>query len=100
LSESQREARYADHCHVNDVIGRTVDDVQDQVPERDSWLMAVFDDILGPIDAALTSRLIAHRRETVWRNAVRLLEARDTSDRDRLIQEIEHEAIRLGTMIA
>jgi hypothetical protein len=100
LSESQRSARYADHCRVNEVIGRTIDDIQDQVLERDSRLMSVIDDLLGPVDEALTSRLITRWRETVWRNAVLLLEAREPGDRDRLIREIEQEALRLGKLIA
>jgi hypothetical protein len=100
LSDSQREARYADHCRVNDVIGRTMDDVQDQVLEPVSRIMAIVDDLLGPIDEALISRLIAHWRETVWRDAVHLLEAREPSERDRLIQEVEQEALKLGNMIA
>jgi hypothetical protein len=100
LSDDQREARYVDHCRVNDVIGSTIDDVQDQVLERDSRFMAVIDNLLGPVDEALTSRLIAHWRETVWHNALRLLETGDTGDRDRLIREIEQEAMRLGNLIA
>jgi hypothetical protein len=100
LSEDQRAACYADHCRVNGVIGRTIDAVQDQVLERDSRLMAVIDDLLGPVDEALTSRLISGWRETVWRNAMRLLEIREPGGRDRLIEEIEQEALRFGNLLA
>jgi Family of unknown function (DUF5995) len=100
LSEDRRAARYADHSRVNDVIGRTIDDVQGQVLERDSRFLALIDNLLGPVDELLTSRLIAHWRDTVWHNAVRLLEAREAGERDRLIEEIEQDAIRLGNLIA
>jgi hypothetical protein len=100
LSPDRRDGRYSDHCCVNDVIGRTIDEVQDEVLERNSRLMAIIDDLLGPVDEALISHLISHWREAVWRNAVCLLEARDARDRDRVIHEVEQEAVRLGHLIA
>ena len=31
LAETQRSTRYADHCHVKEVIGKTIDAVQSQI---------------------------------------------------------------------
>ncbi len=100
LSAARRSARYADHCHVNDVIGRTIDAVQDEVLGPAMPVMRHVDSMLGPFDEYLISRLIARWRETVWQNAVRLLEAREHDERARLLRGIEDEAVRLGHMLA
>jgi hypothetical protein len=97
---SQRAARYADHCHVNAVIGRTIDAVQDQVLEPMMPVMALLDTVLGPVDEMLISHLITKWRETVWHHATRLLETKEPSARARLICEIEQAALRLGNVLA
>lgn len=100
LSPDRRSARYADHCHVNDVIARTIDAVQDEVLEPAMPVMRLVDTMLGPFDEYLISRLIARWRETVWQNAVRLLEAREPGERNRLVRRIEGDAVRLCHMLA
>ena len=99
LSASERASRHEDHCHVNDVIGRTIDTVQDQIIEPAMPAMAILDEVLGPVDEMLVSRLITHWRETVWDNATRLLETRDPSKRARLIGEIEQTALGIANLI-
>ncbi len=99
LSDSQRVARYADHCHVNDVIGRTIDAVQDQVLEPAMPVMDILDKLLGRIDEVLISRLITQWRETVWQNAIRLLETPEPGEQAGLIQRVEQDALRLGEVI-
>src|SRR3990172_3094566 len=74
LSEDQRAERYADYCHVNEVIGQT-------------------------IDAFLISNLINHWRETVWSNVTLLLDTTEPAEQARLIQRVEQEALRLGRII-
>ena len=99
LSEAQRATRYTDYSHVNDVIARTIDLVQDQILEPSMPLMDLFDTLLGPLDEYLVSQLITHWRETVWQNTCRLLEARATDDQAPLLLEIEEEALQLGRLI-
>jgi hypothetical protein len=99
LPESQRTLRYEDHCHVNRVIGRTIDSVQDQVLETAMPVMDIFDKLMGPVDEILISRLLAHWRESVWHNAVRLLEARDPGERARLVKKFEAGVLELGEII-
>jgi hypothetical protein len=96
LTPEQREARHADHEMVNRIIGETTDAVQDQVIELFSPWTEFLDKMLGPVDEWLTSHLISHWREEVWENAVRYLEAA-TEEREALRQQIEHQAMRLGT---
>lgn len=89
LSGAQRSRRYADHCHVNFVIGRTIDTVQDTVIEKLAPQMDIVDKMLGPIDEWLTSRLISRWRDEVWHNAIRLLDTPDTEKCDQLCARIE-----------
>jgi len=99
LLENQRTLRYEDHCHVNRVIGRTIDTVQDQVLEPAMPVMDIFDKIMGPVDEILISRLLAHWRESVWHNAVRLLEVRKPGERARRVKQLEEDVLELGGII-
>jgi len=96
LTDNQRAERYADHCHVNDIIGRTIDSVQDQVLEPAMPLMEMIDNLFGPFDEMLISRLIGSWRETVWQNATHLLETQDPIEQDHLTHEVEEATLRVG----
>jgi len=99
LPEDQRTLRYEDHCHVNHVIGKTIDTVQDQVLEPAMPVMDIFDKIMGPVDEILISHLLTHWRESVWHNAVCLLEAREPGERPRLVKQYEEDVLKLGEII-
>lgn len=100
LSESQRITRYSDHCHVNNVIGRTVDAVQNQLLDPNMPLMELIDKLLGPVDEIIVSHLITHWRETVWEHALRLLAAQDADEQARLAGHIHDEALKIGELIS
>lgn len=94
LGDERRSRRYADHCHVNAVIARTVDAVQDTVVERFSPRLDLLDLALGPLDEWLASRLITHWREGVWRAAVHMVETPEAAEREALRREVEAAALR------
>ncbi len=100
LSEAQRAARYADHCGINAVIARTIDSVQDQVLTPAMPGLPLADALLGRLDERLASGLITRWRETVWNHTQRLLEARDSDQVQRVLLDVEGEALRLGRVIA
>lgn len=99
LSEEGRAQRYADHCTVNAVIGRTIDSVQDGVLEPLSPSLEVVDWLLGPFDEWLTSRLIAHWRDKVWQDAVTLLEMTVPAARAQQHQQIEIRTLQRANAI-
>jgi hypothetical protein len=99
LTDDRRAARYADHCRVNAVIGRSIDAVQDQVLDPAMPIIKIVDRLMGPLDEMMMSRLIAHWRDVVWQNAARLLDLDDDLARARLIHQIEGEALGLGRLI-
>ncbi len=94
LSEAERRARYEDYCLVNDIIGRTIDSVQDGIIEKREPIMALVDTLFGPVDEWLVSRGIIKWREEVWRHAVRRVETPGDAQREALRQEIEAAAMR------
>lgn len=99
LTAAQRAGRQADHEHVNDVIGRTIDAVQDQILDPAMPLLDVFDRLLGPLDELLISRVITSWRATVWRNALALIETTEVGGRQRLIAQVETDALTIGRRI-
>ncbi len=99
LSEQQRQLRYGDHCHVNEIISQTVDLVQDTVVERYTPLMDIIDKMLGPLDEQLTAYLISQWRTEVWDEAVRLLETPSPSEREQLRIQLEAAALKRAERI-
>jgi Family of unknown function (DUF5995) len=89
LDPQKRQMRYADHCHVNKIIGHTVDAVQDQVVETLDPKMDLVDKLFGPLDEWVISELIARWRDEVWDHAVAMLDNQDPQERERLRRMIE-----------
>ncbi|MBI4926537.1 MAG: hypothetical protein HY835_02150 [Anaerolineae bacterium] len=100
LNPAMRRIRYQDYTHVNLIIAQTIDAVQDQILEPDAPILDLFDRLLGPVDEMLISRLVNHWRENVWRNAVDLLETRAQDERIGIVRRVEHDALRIGDLIA
>jgi hypothetical protein len=99
LTESQRAERYADYLHVNDVIGQTIDAVQDQVLAPEMPILKLFDELLGRMDETLISHLIAYWRDATWAHAMKFLAAEDAQERARLTHKIEQESLRTAELI-
>jgi hypothetical protein len=99
LSPAGRRQRYADHCHVNAVIWRTIDAVQDQVIEPHMPALDLVDKALGPLDELLVSRLISHWRDTVWESAAHLLETGDPQAQSDLVRQVEADALQRAEAI-
>lgn len=99
-SEQLRLLRYQDHCNVNAIITETVDTVQDSVVEEQAPWFDLIDEVLGPIDEMLVSRLIANWRDEVWKQAVEVVEAQDTEGREALRQQIEAQALQRASLFA
>ena len=99
LSDDERHARYLDHCHINDIIGRTIDTVQDQIVERYSPWMETVDAALGRLDEWLVLKMIARWRDEVWSQAVQRVELPDEATREAHRREIEESVVSRGHLI-
>jgi hypothetical protein len=100
IQDQHRKIRYTDHCLVNEIIGRTIDTVQDTILEPAMPVMDIIDKVLGPIDEFLISRLIANWRENVWNHATRLIESQDPAEQQQMIMQVEEDALRIGRFIS
>ena len=100
LTELQRSDRFTDYCRVNEVIGQTIDAVQDRVLDPVMPAMAFIDRVMGSLDEKMVSGLISEWREIVWQHAVLLLEARDDAERMKCLKQVEEHAMRLATLLA
>lgn len=101
LDEQQRRLRQNDHEAVNQIIGDTIDAVQDTVLEPLSPAMAVVDRLMGRMDEWLLSQLITGWRHDVWNVTQRLLEAPDEVRREVLKREQESRVMeRAGSLIS
>ncbi len=75
IPEERRTRCYRDYCHVNDVIGQTLDAVQDQVVEKHDRNMNLVDVAFGRLDEWMIHALIKRWREQVWGQSVAYMQA-------------------------
>jgi hypothetical protein len=94
LSEEGRRARYEDYCHVNGIIARTIDAVQENILEPNEPVLAVVDTLFGPVDEWLVSRGITHWRSEVWEHAIRRVDTPEGPMRESLREQVEAAAMR------
>jgi hypothetical protein len=97
LTNAERQARYADHSHINHVIGRTIDTVQDDVICRLAPAFFLVDSVFGAVDEWMTAKLIALWRDTVWNYATQILAT--AGERERLRLEVEEVTMRRAEAI-
>jgi len=99
LDQSCRLQRYADHCHINQIIAHTIDEVQDEVLERYSPAMELVDRLFGRLDELLIARLISGWRDQVWRQVMQWVEAPSPEQRGSLLQQVENACVQRGQLI-
>jgi hypothetical protein len=99
MPPEQRRKRYEDYCMVNEIIARTIDEVQDQVIRRHSPALGLVDALLGRLDERVIVHQIAKWREQVWEFAVSLLEFPRGERRDNIVALIEAMALERSDAI-
>lgn len=99
LSPKERESRYMDHLMVNTIIAETIDAVQDEVVEQYSPYMDFIDRIMGRLDEKLLVRLIARWRESVWDNAVNMLNSQEADQKEAVRQALEQKVLQTCTWL-
>jgi hypothetical protein len=99
LNREGRSLRYLDHCTINRIIARSIDEVQDEILERYSPEMDLVDKAFGKLDEWAIARLISLWREQVWRRTQKWLEAESLDEQDRLHQNLERACLRKSKLI-
>lgn len=100
LSDQQRKVRYRDHCTVNDIIGATIDRVQDELLEPADPMLAFIDRAFGRLDEYLLSRLITHWRQEVWETTQVMLAQKEEHILEALRQNLESDVCRRAKLLA
>ena len=100
LSENEKIKHFEDHCKVNEIIGATIDKVQDEILAPADPVLKWIDNAFGRLDELLLSKLISSWRKDVWDNALHMMEAIETSDREKLRQSIEDQVCKRSVLLA
>jgi len=74
LDSHAKARRLEDHEHVNDIIAATIDEVQDDILEREAPSLDLIDKGLGRLDEYLIARLITRWRDRVWKHAALIMD--------------------------
>ena len=100
LDPEARTKRHADYCHVNDIIARTIDAVQDAILNPAMPIMETVDTLMGRLDEMLISSLLTRWRDEVWQSALRVLEPPDGEQREAVRREVEVRVLDRADMLA
>lgn len=99
LSPAERQRHIEDYQLVNEIIGNSIDEVQDHVLAPHSPSMAHLDRLMGRVDEWLISGLITSWRREVWGQACQLLDAPRPADREHLRAQLEAKTVKRGEAI-
>ncbi len=100
LAEAQQNQRRADYDAVNQIIGLTIDRVQDEVIARYARTMRLIDKTLGPLDEWCTARLIRNWRDDVWRQAMATIVISDETERQAAYRRIDQLALARARLLS
>jgi hypothetical protein len=84
----QRQSRLRDHQTANDILGRSINDVQSEISAHYSFILGSLDSLFGNKDEILTDQGIRIARDLAWKRAVGLSEAPTQAVRDSLLDQI------------
>lgn len=91
---AQRLQRHADYTHVNAIIARTIDAVQDEIVVPGAPVLRIVDLLLGRLDEWATVQVITGWREEVWQQALTLLATSDPAASAELRDAVEANTLR------
>lgn len=100
LRDRRGDSRKADHDVANGALNRAYEDVVAEVKRRFDPAIEVTNPTASPLDDLAGLELVRGWRELVWRNAERLLNAKDGQERRRVAQSIEDNAAATAELIA
>lgn len=93
LTRPNGESRKPDHDKVNEFLERVVDPVQKELARRYDPMFEATDGGPSPLEEIGMLQIVREWREQAWRNAERLIEARDDPAQLAAVREsIEHQA--------
>lgn len=94
MSVEDRARRQSDYNHVNEVIGRTINQVQAEILNTREPLLEIVDVVLGPLDEWLVQLEVSRWRDEVWAHALHHLSLSDPIARAQHRDAIEASAMQ------
>src|SRR4051812_25080543 len=92
LVRANGQSRKPDHDAVNEVLAAAYQPVIDQITKRFDPLLATTNASWNPFEDVAALEMVREWREQVWRNAERLISAKDKAERDSVADEIKSNA--------
>ena len=74
--------RQSDYNHVNEVVGRTINQAQAEILNRREPMLEIVDVMLGPIDEWLVELEVSRWRDEVWAQALHRVGLGDPTARE------------------
>jgi hypothetical protein len=93
MSVEDRERRRSDYNHVNDVIGRIINQVQAEIVNRREPVLEIVDVMLGPLDEWLVELEVSRWRDKVWAQALHRVSLSDPVAREQHRDAVEAAAM-------
>lgn len=100
LTPLEQQQRYEDHCKVNEIIGGTIDRVQDELLSPADPVMGWIDKAFGRVDEYLLSVLITSWRKEVWDQACSMIAFSEENQREVLRLSIEKSVLKRNRLLA
>ena len=93
MSAEGRARRQSDYNHVNEVVGRTINQAQAEILNRREPMLEIVDVMLGPIDEWLVELEVSRWRDEVWAQALHRVGLRDPTAREQHRDAVEAAAL-------
>jgi hypothetical protein len=98
--DPQRLARRKfDHDQINNVLARSLAEVQRGVFQDFGGALGLYSKVFGQFDEYLTLTALRHYRGLVWDNVLGFLAARDEEEREKVRLRLQWESAQLGEFI-
>lgn len=100
IEAGHRQSRRRDHETANDILGRSIDEVQTEISSQYSFVLGFLDRLSGNKDEILTDRGIRAARYRAWTRGVALADAPNQAVRDNLLGELAQTAMAVAQLLA
>jgi hypothetical protein len=98
--EEQQQSRLRDHQTANQILARSIDDVQSEVSSHYSSILGSLDTLFGKQDEIITDKGIRIARGRAWKKAQALTQAPTQAARDSVLKQIGKTALTEVELLA
>lgn len=96
----RRDSRLHDHEVANDVLARSINEVQQEISSQYSFILGFLDKLFGNKDEILTDSGIRMARDSAWKCAVALADAPNDMTREVRLRELAQAAMITTQLLA